>query len=144
MYLGDSDHTLDSKGRLIIPSRFREALGEKIIITRSLDPCLCIYDMEAWSSFCARLAELPSNDVNQRKLVRFFLAGAAEVEVDKQGRVLIPQKLRDSFGITREVMLAGVGSRIELWSKDAYYCNSMDSDELNTIAKDMLNGGFLI
>ena len=72
MYLGDSDHTLDSKGRLIIPSRFREALGEKIIITRSLDPCLCIYDMEAWSSFCARLAELPSNDVNQRKLVRFF------------------------------------------------------------------------
>ena len=144
MFMGEYAHSLDPKGRVIIPSKFRETLGDRCVITRSLDPCLCIYDMEAWSSFCARLAELPSNDVNQRKLVRFFLAGAAEVEIDKQGRVLIPQKLRDSFGITREVVLAGVGSRIELWSKDAYYCNSMDSDELNTIAKDMLNGGFLI
>ena len=127
MFMGEYGHSLDPKGRLIIPSKFREALGERFVITRSLDPCLCIYAMEDW----------------QRQLVRFFLSGANEVEPDRQGRVLIPGNLREAAGIDRDVILVGVGSRIEIWSREAWEEN-MSSDEINEIAEEMLGNGFEI
>ncbi len=143
MYLGESDHTLDSKGRLIIPSRFREALGEKVYITRSLDHCLCIYDTAAWEDFSSRLSALPVNDPEERRLVRYLMGGAFELEVDKQGRILIPAKLRESFGIQKEVVLAGVGSRIELWSSEEYYSSTITGEELNAIAIRMQKEGLV-
>lgn len=141
--MGEYDHSLDPKGRLIIPSKFRGALGERFVITRSLDNCLCIYDMEDWEKFVSRLSELPYNARKQRQLVRFFLAGAAEVEPDKQGRVLIPANLRKAVGIDRDVVLVGMNSRIEIWSREAWNEN-MNSDEMSEIAEEMLESGFEI
>lgn len=86
MFMGEYSHSLDGKGRLIIPSKFREALGDRFVITRSLDPCLCIYTMEDWEKFVSRLNSLPYNVKKQRQLVRFFLSGANEAEADRQGR----------------------------------------------------------
>ena len=143
MFMGEYAHSLDSKGRLIIPSKFREALGEKFVITRSLDQCLCIYDMEDWEKFVSRLNSLPYNVKKQRQLVRFFLSGANEAEADRQGRVLIPGNLREAAGIDKDVVLVGVGSRIEIWSRGSWEEN-MSSDEINDIAEEMLGNGFEI
>lgn len=143
MFMGEYAHSLDSKGRLIIPSKFREALGDKFVVTRSLDQCLCIYDMEDWENFVSRLSNIPYNVKKQRQLVRFFLSGANEVEPDKQGRVLIPANLREAAGIDKDVILVGVGSRIEVWSAKAWEEN-MSSDEINEIAEEMLGNGFEI
>ena len=143
MFMGEYGHSLDTKGRLIIPSKFREALGDKFVITRSLDQCLCIYDMEDWEKFVSRLSSIPYNVMKQRQLVRFFLSGANKVKPDQQGRVLIPANLREAAGIERDVILVGVGSRIEVWSAKAWEEN-MSSDEINEIAEEMLGNGFEI
>ena len=143
MFMGEYGHSLDPKGRLIIPSKFREALGERFVITRRLDPCLCVYDMEDWERFVSELSSSTYNVKKQRQLVRFFLSGANEAEPDRQGRVLIPSNLREAAGIDREVVLVGVGSRIEIWSRDKWEEN-MSSDEINDIAEEMLGNGFEI
>ncbi len=143
MFMGEYGHSLDPKGRLIIPSKFREALGDRFVITRSLDQCLCIYDMEDWEKFVSRLSDIPYNVKKQRQLVRFFLSGANEVEPDKQGRVLIPANLREAAGIEKDVVLVGVGSRIEVWSAKNWEEMST-SDEINEIAEEMLGNGFEI
>ncbi len=143
MFMGEYSHSLDTKGRMIIPSKFREALGSRFVITRSLDSCLCIYDEAGWEKFVSRLNDLPYNVKKQRQLVRFFLSGANEVEPDKQGRILIPSNLREAAGIDKEVVLVGVGSRIEVWSKEAWE-ESMSSEEINEIAEEMLGNGFEI
>ena len=143
MFMGEYAHSLDPKGRVIIPSKFREAIGERCVITRSLDHCLCIYTMEDWDKFVSRLSSIPYNAKEQRQLVRFFMSGANEAELDKQGRVLIPGNLRIAAGIDKDVVLAGVGSRIEVWSRDAWEEN-MSSDEINEIAEEMLGSGFQI
>ena len=115
----------------------------RFVITRSLDHCLCIYAMEDWEKFVSRLNDIPYNVKKQRQLVRFFLSGANEVEPDKQGRVLIPGNLREAAGIEKDVILVGVGSRIEVWSREAWEEN-MSSDEINEIAEEMLGNGFEI
>ncbi len=143
MFMGEYGHSLDPKGRVIIPSRFREALGERFVITRSLDPCLCVYAMEDWEKFVSRLNDIPYNVRKQRQLVRFFLSGANEAEPDKQGRVLIPAGLREAAGIKKDVIFVGVGSRIEIWSRETWEEN-MSSDEINEIAEEMLGNGFEI
>ena len=143
MFMGEYNHSLDAKGRLIIPVKFRESLGEKFVVTRSLDACLCIYDMEAWETFAKKLTELPYNAKEQRELVRFFLSGAAEVELDKQGRILVPNNLRAAAGIEKDVVLVGVGGRIEIWSSKAWE-ETQTSDEVNRIAEKMLGNGFTI
>ncbi len=143
MFMGEYSHSLDSKGRMIIPAKFREALGNRFVITRSLDSCLCIYDESGWEKFVSRLNDLPYNVKKQRQLVRFFLSGANEVEPDKQGRILIPSNLREAAGIDKDVVLVGVGSRIEIWSKEAWE-ESMSSEEINDIAEEMLGNGFEI
>lgn len=143
MFMGEYDHSLDSKGRLIIPSKFRGALGERFVVTRSLDNCLCIYDTQDWEKFVSRLSELPYNARKQRQLVRFFLSGATEVEPDKQGRVLIPAGLRKAVGINRDVVLVGMNNRIEIWGREVWDEN-MNSEEMSEIAEEMLESGFEI
>ena len=95
MFMGEYNHTIDAKGRLIIPSRFREVLGDDFVVTKGLDGCLFVYDNTEWSAFEEKLKALPLMNKESRKFVRFFLAGAANVEVDKQGRILIPSVLRE-------------------------------------------------
>ena len=141
MFKGEYSHTIDTKGRLIIPAKFREQLGEAFVITRGLDGCLYIYDNEEWLKFEENLRTLPPNK-DSRMLVRFFSAGAADVEVDKQGRILIPANLREAAGLNKDVVLAGVASRIEVWSKEKWDENVYD--DMEDIAEKMADMGLSI
>ena len=120
MFIGEYNHTIDAKGRLIIPSRFREVLGDEFVVTKGMDGCLFVFDNPEWQAFEEKLHKLPMIDKGARQFTRFFLAGAASVEVDKQGRILLPAVLREFAGITKDAGLVGVGSRVEIWSKDRW------------------------
>jgi len=139
MYSGEYNHTIDSKGRLIVPSKFREALGECFMITKGVDHCLTIYDKEEWSEFVAKLRTLPGGE-QTRKMVRFISAGAVEAEIDKQGRILIPGELRKWAGLEKDVVLAGVLNRIEVWDKAAWE-ETNTFDDMNEIAEHMAEFG---
>ena len=102
MFMGEYSHTIDTKGRLIVPSKFRESLGDSFVVTKGLDGCLFVYDMTEWKSFEEKLKELPMSHRDTRKFARFFLAGASQVEVDKQGRILIPNVLREFAGLEKD------------------------------------------
>ncbi len=121
MFMSEYYHSLDPKGRLIVPVKIREQLGEECVITRGLDRCLTIYPLEEWDLFRTRLGE--SVDLSQEKgrmLERFFIAGAAGLEIDKQGRILIPPNLRNFAGLNKDVVLAGVRNRVELWDRETW------------------------
>lgn len=115
MFMGEYLHTIDSKGRLIVPSKFRESLGDKFIATKGLDHCLFIYPLEEWQNFEKKLKQLPISQPNARAFVRFFFSGAAECELDKQGRILLPANLREYACLEKDVIVVGVMSRIEIW-----------------------------
>jgi TIGR00242: protein MraZ len=118
MFMGEYNHTIDAKGRLIIPSKFRELLGEEFVLTRGLDGCLYIYPMDEWESFEMKLRSLPLTNKNARTFSRFFVAGATTCELDRQGRILVPQTLREFAGLEKDVVLTGNLNRIEVWSKE--------------------------
>ena len=120
MFIGEYNHTIDAKGRLIIPSKFREVLGDEFVVTKGMDGCLFVFDNPEWQAFEEKLHKLPMIDKGARQFTRFFLAGAASVEVDKQGRILLPAVLREFAGITKDAVLVVVGSRVEIWSKDRW------------------------
>lgn len=136
MFMGEYNHTIDAKNRLIIPSKFREALGEEFVVTKGLDGCLFVYDNEAWAEFEGKLKGLPLTNKEARTFVRFFLAGAANVEVDKQGRILVPSVLKEFAGINKDVVLVGVASRIEIWSRERWEEESSYED-VESIAEHM-------
>lgn len=138
MFMGEYNHTLDPKGRLIIPSRFREALGDKFVITKGLDGCLFAYDNTEWSAFEEKLKAMPISKKDIRMFVRHFLAGAAEVEVDKQGRILIPAKLREFADLTKDAVLVGAAGHIEIWSEDRWTSLEEEAEEsMEDIAERM-------
>lgn len=142
MYMGEYNHTVDAKGRLIIPSKFRETLGDKFVITKGLDGCLFAYDNTGWSAFEEKLQEMPINKKDSRMFVRHFLAGAAEVEVDKQGRILIPAKLREFADLTKDVVLVGAAGHIEIWSEKRWTGLEEDEEEsMEAIAERMADMG---
>lgn len=120
MFKGEYQHSLDDKGRVIIPARLRNGLGDRFMVTRGLDQCLFIYPLSEWTRIEQKVKELPFTRSDARAFTRLFFSGAAEVEADKQGRVLIPQNLREYAGIDREVMIIGVSSRVEVWSEQAW------------------------
>ena len=120
MFMGEYNHTIDAKGRLIVPSKFREALGDEFVVTKGMDGCLFVFDNSEWQAFVKKLRDLPMIDKEARQFTRFFLAGAASLEGDKQGRILLPAVLREFAGITKDAVLVGVGSRVEIWSKDRW------------------------
>ncbi|SFR14759.1 division/cell wall cluster transcriptional repressor MraZ [Desulfoscipio geothermicus] len=120
MFLGEYQHNIDAKGRLIIPARLREGLGDKFIITKGLDSCLFAYPMEEWSALEQKMRSLPFTRADARAFVRFFFAGATECEIDKQGRILVPANLREYAGLEKEVVVIGVSNRVELWSRERW------------------------
>ncbi|MDO4326356.1 MAG: division/cell wall cluster transcriptional repressor MraZ [bacterium] len=136
MFIGEYSHTIDEKGRLIMPSRFREQLGDSFVVTRGLDGCLFVYGLQEWEKLEQKLRALPLTNPNARKLTRFFLAGAAMCEMDKQGRILLPAVLRKFAGLKKDVVLAGVGNRIEIWN-DAAWAGESGYDDMNEIAESM-------
>ena len=138
MFMGEYNHTVDTKGRLIIPSKFREALGDKFVITKGLDGCLFAYDNAGWSVFEEKLGTMPISRKDTRMFVRHFLAGAAEVEVDKQGRVLVPAKLRDYAELVKDVVLVGAAGHIEIWSQEKWTALEEEAEEsMEDIAERM-------
>lgn len=140
MFMGEYNHTIDTKGRLIIPSKFRENLGETFVVTKGLDGCLFVYDNTEWNVFEEKLKSLPITNKDARQFVRFFLAGAAEVEVDKQGRILLPNVLREFAQINKDVVLIGVASRIEIWSKERFE-ETASYEDMDEIAEHMAEFG---
>jgi len=142
MFIGEYQHTLDSKGRVTIPSKFREELGEVFVITKGLDNCLFVYPMEEWKNLEDKLKQLPLTSRDARAFVRFFFAGASESTLDKQGRVLIPSNLRQHSRIDKEAVIIGVSTRLEIWSKEIWesYIND-DNLSYENIAEKMAELG---
>lgn len=128
MFYGEYQHTIDPKGRVIVPSKFREDLGEKFIVTKGLDNCLFVYSSNEWSELESKLKSLPFTDKDVRAFVRFFFAGAAECELDKQGRILIPQNLREYAALEKDIYVIGVSTRVEIWDKSKWDNYSSDDN----------------
>ena len=143
MFMGEYNHTIDAKGRLIIPSKFRELLGEEFVLTKGLDGCLSIYPMDEWKAFEEKLRALPLTNKNARTFTRFFVAGATNCELDKQGRILVPQTLREFAGLEKDVVLTGNLNRIEVWSKEKWSENC-DYVDMDSIAEGMQDMGIII
>ena len=141
MFMGRYNHTIDPKGRLSIPSKYREVLGDEFVVSKGMDGCLFVYAIDDWKVFEEKLASLPLINVEARQFARFFLSGAQYVSVDKQGRILMPQDLRDFAGLEKDVVLAGMG--IEIWSLDKWNANSEQVD-INKISEGMINLGLTI
>lgn len=142
MFMGEYSHTIDTKGRLIIPSRFREELGETFVVTKGLDGCLFAFSDEEWKAFEIKLKSLPLTNKNARQFARFFVAGATPCELDKQGRILLPATLREFAGLEKDVVLTGMLNRIEIWSKEKWNeNNSLDDVAMDEIAEQMTDLG---
>lgn len=143
MFMGEYSHTIDTKGRLLIPSKFREELGETFVVTKGLDGCLFVFSDEEWKAFEIKLKSLPLTNKNARQFARFFVAGATPCELDKQGRILLPATLREFAGLEKDVVLTGMLNRIEIWSKEKWNeNNSLDDVAMDEIAEQMTDLGF--
>jgi MraZ protein len=142
MLMGEYLHTIDDKGRLILPAKFREELGESFIVTKGLDSCLFVYDKKEWEILSSKLKQLPLAKPEARAFVRFFFAGGAEISCDKQGRVLLPNNLREYALLDKDVVVIGVSNRIEIWNRnkwDAY--NEQIAPTVAQIAENLVDLG---
>ncbi len=142
MFIGEYQHTVDNKGRIIMPSKLRDDLGQNFILTKGLDNCLFVYPMEEWERLEKKLRTLPLTNKNARAFIRFFFAGATECSLDKQGRILIPNNLREYAKIVKDVVIIGVAERIEIWAKEVWTdYNSDDNLSYEDIAEKMAELG---
>ncbi len=138
MLIGEYEHSLDVKGRLIMPAKLREDMGEKFIVTKGLDGCLFGFSQNEWANFEEKLKTLPLTNKNARDFVRFFLSGAIECEIDKQGRFLIASNLREYANMEKDVVIIGVGTRLEIWNRDKWKAyNSDENISADEIAENM-------
>ena len=143
MFMGEYQHAIDAKGRLIVPAKFREALGETFVVTRGLDHCLFGYPMNEWRKLEEKLKDLPMTKKDTRAFARFFFSGATEVEIDKQGRINIPSTLTTHAHLEKECVILGVSNRIEIWAKDAWESYFNESEQsFNEIAENMIGFDF--
>ena len=136
MLIGEYEHTIDAKGRLSMPAKLRRDMGEAFIVTKGLDGCLFAFSQEEWKNFETKLKALPLSDKNARNFVRFFLAGATECEIDKQGRFLIPSNLREAGKLEKEAVIIGVGTRLEIWNKE-FWTSKDEEISADEIAENM-------
>lgn len=143
MLIGEYHHNIDDKGRLTIPSKFREEIGEKFIVTRGLDNCLFVYSLVEWEKIVSKLNTLPFTKKDARTFTRFFLSGATLCEFDKQGRINLANSLISYAGIQKECAIIGVNDRLEIWALDKFN-NLMEenTDSLSDIAENLFEGEF--
>ncbi|NLJ55636.1 MAG: division/cell wall cluster transcriptional repressor MraZ [Firmicutes bacterium] len=120
MLIGEFNHTLDQKGRVIVPSRFRDKLGENFFVTRGLDNCLFLYPAQEWENLEGKLKGLPFTRAETRAFLRIFFSGASALEMDKQGRILVPPLLREHAQLKKDIVFIGVSNRAEIWDKDIW------------------------
>lgn len=139
MFMGEYHHSVDNKGRMIVPSKFRDDLGEMFIVTRGLDQCLFGYPLSEWRILEEKLKSLPLTKKDARAFTRFFFSGATESELDKTGRINIPAPLLQYAKLEKECVILGVSNRIEIWSKHLWEEYSIQSEEsFSEIAENMI------
>ena len=140
MLIGEFHHSIDEKGRIIIPMKFRDELGNKFIITRGIENCLFVYPMDNWNKICDKLNSLPFTKKDARNFNRFFMSGATEVELDKQGRVNVASPLISYAKLDKDCVVIGTGDRLEIWSQNAWD-EFFDSakDNMSDIAENLFN-----
>ncbi len=144
MLIGEFEHSIDTKGRLVLPAKIKDDLGKEFIVTKGLDGCLFGYSLEEWNKFEEKLKTLPLTNKITRDFVRFFLSGAVEEETDKQGRFLLPANLREYASLTKDAVIIGVGTRIEIWDKKKWNeYNSEENLSVDKIAEKMTEIGIL-
>lgn len=143
MFMGEYHHTIDEKGRIILPSKFREELGEEFFVTRGLDDCLFVYPKTEWQKITNKLKNLPFTKKDARSFTRFFLSGATATVFDKQGRINITSPLISYAGLKKECVIVGVGDRLEIWSSDNWNnFYTSNSDEMSNIAEDLFDSNW--
>lgn len=143
MFLGEYQHSIDEKGRIIVPSKFRDSLGPQFVVTRGLDHCLFVYPKDEWAALEQKLKTLPLMKSDARAFTRFFFSGATECELDKQGRVNIPNNLREYAKLDKDCVVIGVSNRVEIWSKAAWEGYFTESEEtFNEIAEKLVDFQF--
>lgn len=140
MFMGEYQHSIDPKGRIIIPARFREELGTDYVLARGLDRCLFAYTLEAWKVLTEKLAQIPFTNAEMRSFNRHFFGGASPAEVDKQGRSLIPPNLREYAALNKDIVIIGVSSRFEIWDKGAWIKYSEEAAESYEANAEKLTG----
>lgn len=142
MFIGEYSHNLDEKGRLAVPKKFRTALQKGAVVTRGLDNCLFLYTKKEWEVLAQKLASLPFSQKNARAFARLMLAGAMDVTVDKQGRIILPEYLRKFASLKKEVVVAGLYNRLELWDTDSWEKYKKAAEQKsNDIAEQMFELG---
>ena len=140
MFIGEYHHTIDEKGRIIIPSKFREELGNHFIVTRGIENCLFVYSLENWAKITDKLSSLPFTKKDARVFSRFFLSGAIDVELDKQGRVNLLQPLIEYASLSKDCVIIGTGDRLEIWSQETWNCFFDSTKEnMSDIAENLFN-----
>lgn len=143
MFMGEFQHSIDDKGRMIIPAKFRELLGTSFVITRGLDQCLFVYPMEEWKILENKLKSLPLMKADARAFTRFFFSGATECDWDKQGRANLPANLREYAKLEKDCVVLGVSNRVEIWSKDIWNSYFAESEgTFNEIAEKLVDFDF--
>ncbi|MDQ5902237.1 MAG: transcriptional regulator MraZ [Patescibacteria group bacterium] len=120
MFIGEYSHSVDPKKRLALPSKFRGELGNRVVVTRGLDRCLFVYPMKVWEEIASKLGNLPVGESGTRSFIRLMLSGAVDTELDSQGRVLLPEYLKNDAGLKKEVTIVGIYNRLEIWDEDAW------------------------
>lgn len=142
MFMGEYQHNIDAKGRIIFPVKFRERLGSGFVATKGLDGCLFVYTSSEWEIIEEKLRQLPTASKDARAFVRFFFSGAIELDCDKMGRVLLPTNLREYAALEKEIVTIGVGGRIEVWDSERWKKYNEESDEAVTnIAEQLVSLG---
>lgn len=142
MLLGEYEHSIDTKGRIAMPAKLREALGAHFMITKGLDGCLFVYDEKEWQQLEVKLAALPMSRKTARDFTRFLFGGAFEAECDKQGRVLLPPNLRRYAGLTKDAVIVGVGNHAEIWDTAKWQqYNEESADDVNELAEQLADLG---
>ncbi len=143
MFMGEYSHSIDEKGRLIMPAKFREELGEAFVLTRGLDGCISVYPQIEWKKLEEKLSSLPLTNKNARTITRFLVSSAATCELDKQGRMLVPNALREYAHLTKDVVVTGNLERIEIWDKAKWNENN-SFDDMDSIEQGLMECGVLI
>ncbi len=140
MFIGEYQHNLDEKGRLAVPAKFRQLLTKGAVVTKGLDNCLFVYTKTEWAKLAEKLAQLPISKANTRAFGRLMLAGAMELEIDKQGRVVLPDYLRKYAGLTKKTIVAGLYNRIEIWNEEAWEKYKAGTEKDSTDIAEALDG----
>jgi MraZ protein len=130
VFLGEYQHSVDDKGRLVLPSKFRDRLDDGLVVTKGQERCLYVFPMDRWEDEVSRVNRLPRTDKRARNYARTFFGSASDQTLDKQGRIVLPQGLREYAGLDKDVFVVGVGERVEVWDTAAWSALSEEADEL--------------